>query len=535
MSDEFDIHFPFAGMDISSAFCKQPNRPSANGKYARTAVLGKNVRAYDADDRARGGSRAGLSKYISTQAAGTEYLIQELALLVSTGLTAPGGGAVQPSQSGRAVYLVAVSQGNVYVVEAGGTNWTAATNGTGETPPLNLTGTMQSASNIQKLFFADGTNRVYYDPTDNTLKYWALTAGEFPADSDNNYPRLICTWRGRTVMAGLVLDPSVIFMSAVSDPFNFEYSPPLPVPPDSAWSGHTGPQGYPGDVITALIPYTDDVLIIGMDSSIALFRGDPNYGGQIDNVTTTIGIAWGKAWCMDSAGVIYFFSNRTGVFAFVPGNQPERISQAVDSAMLGINTGENCITMQWNDRFQQLHVWVTLLTQPMPTTHYVWEKRANAWWQDEFANANHNPLCCVTFDGNEANDRQSLIGSWTGYCYSISSDATTDDGEAIESEVWIGPILSNVSDAMMLKEVQGVLAASSADVSYNIYSGETAEEALASTPVASGTWNEGRNFTDAVNRAGYAVYIQLTSADAWAMESIRIITRPLGTVRRRGK
>jgi hypothetical protein len=29
-------------------------------------------------------------------------------------------------------------------------------------------------------------------------------------------------------------------------------------------------------------------------------------------------MAWGEAWCMDPSGVVYFFSNRTGVFGYVP-------------------------------------------------------------------------------------------------------------------------------------------------------------------------------------------------------------------------
>lgn len=530
--DEISLSFPFAGVDVSVAFCKQPNRP-VQGKYSRTTVFGANVRAFDSQARMRGGSRPGLVKYIATRPGGIQYITQSLAVLVTT-----GGSPVQPSQSGRVVKLIAVSGGNVSYVNAGGTVWLSPTNLTGETPPLNATGIAFWASNIQNIYFADGINRVFYQGSDDTLRPWILTAGDFPTDNSNNTPRLICTWRGRIVMSGILLDPSLIVMSKVSDPLNFEYNPPVPVPPDSAWSGHVGPQGLTGDVITALIPYTDDILIIGMDSSLALFRGDPNFGGSIDNVTTTIGIAWGEAWAMDPSGVVYFFSNRTGVFAFVPGNQPQRISQAIDSILLGVDTGANSIRLQWNDRFQQLHVWITLLTEVAPTTHYVWESRANAWWQDTMVNASMNPLCCVTFDGNEAQDRVALIGSWDGYVRSISSDAETDDGEAIESEIWIGPFLTQYNDSVRLNQIQGILGEGSGDVGYEVYVGQTAESALASSPVASGTWTsspDGRNLSDSVARSGYAAYLRLISSNAWAMESIRAQVRADGDIRRRGK
>ena len=528
--DDIDLHFPFAGVDVSQAFGRQPNRPAVNGKYARTAPIGLNVRTFDSLDRARGGIRPGIEKFIATRPGGITFITQSLSVIVST-----GGSPVQSSQSGRQVELLAVAFGEVYWVAAGGTAWTQAINSTGQTPPLNATGLMQSTANNQLLFFVDGTNAIYYSPVDHTLRLWVATSGTFPVDSDGNTPRLCCTWRGRCVLAGWLEDPSLIAMSKISDPFNFDNAPALPVPPDAAWAGNVGPQGYTGDVITALIPYSDDTLIIGMDSSIAIFAGDPNYGGSIDLVTTTIGIAWGRAWCMDPSGVVYFFSNRTGVFAFVPGNQPQRISQAIDNLLKSIDTGENNILLQWNDRYQQLHVWVTRLSYESATTHYVWESRANAWWTDEFTDTAHNPLCCVTFDGNEQDDRVALIGSWDGYVRSISSDATDDDGVAIQSEVWIGPALTKYSDSVMLKEVQGVLGDASGDVTYAVYTAETAEEALASDPVATGTWSGGRNFTDMVMRAGYAAYVQINASTAWAMESIRCIIGTQGKIRQRGK
>jgi hypothetical protein len=528
--DTLDLHFPFAGLDVSKAFCKQPNRSAVKGKYARTTPIAYNVRAFDSQNRDRGGIRPGVEKFIATQPGGTAFVIQALAVVVTTQES-----PVQSSQSGRDVRLVAVHFGNVYYVAAGNSTWLSPTNLTGETPPLNATGLVQSSANNQLLFFADGTNWVYFNPLDNTLRVWTATSGTLPADGEGNLPRLICTWRGRIVLSGILLDPSLIVMSKVSDPFNYNYAPDLPIPPDAAWSGAVGPQGLMSDVVTALIPYSDDVLIVGMDSMIALFRGDPNYGGSIDLVTKAIGIAWGEAWCMDPYGTVYFFSNRTGVFAFVPGQQPQRISSSIDYLLLGIDTGAYGIRLQWNDRFQQLHLWVTLLAYPAPATHYVWEQRANAWWQDTFTDENMNPLASVTFDGNGPDDRVALIGSWDGYVRSISSDATTDDGEAIQSEVWIGPFLTKYNDSVMLHEVQGVLGMDSGDVAYSVYVAETAEQALDSTAVSTGTWSEGRNYTDAVRRAGYAAYVALTSSAAWAMENIRCTVYAQGDVRRKGK
>lgn len=530
-----DLHFPKAGMDRSLGFGAQPNRPAAFGEYARTTYLARNVRAFEpGSSRTRGGSRMGLAKWINARVAGTVWVIQELAVLSSTAYPTPGAAVVQPSQSGRVVTLVAVSQGSVFAAGPTDTTWTAATNATGETPALNITGVMFSAVNNQLLFFADGINYAYYNPQTNTVYPWVATKGELPVDSENNTPRLICTWRGRTVLSGILKDPTNLFMSRISDPFDWLY---LVAGTDfdsaSPWAGSQAPQGQLGDVVTCLIPYSDDVLIIGCDHTIYMFRGDPNNGGQIDLITSSIGMAFGMPWCQDPEGTIWFFSNRTGIFTLVPGQQPVRVSQQIESLLQPINTGENSIRLLWDDRFQGLHVFITSLIEPGATTHYFYEKRAGAWWQDTFANHNHDPLTCCTLDGNEPDDRVPLIGCWDGYVRFVSTEADDDDGTPIESEVWIGPLLTQGMDELMLKELQGMLGAAAEDVNYEIYTGDTSEEALSSTPFSSGTLSAGRNVTDPHRASGHSIYVRLFSERPWSMEQIRVTLRGHGKVRRR--
>lgn len=460
---------------------------------------------------------------------------------------------MQTSQSGRVVTVVTVSQGNVYVANSGDTAWTAAINSSGETPPLNFTGLMFSAANNQKLWFADGTNYVYYDPSVNTVFPWTIglyqpgdtggvpgtPKGILPVDEGNNTPRLICTWRGRTVLSGLLLDPQNWFMSAVSDPQNFDYAP-LSISPTQAIAGNNAPQGFIGDVVTSLCPYTDDIMVFFGDHSIYMMRGDPMAGGQIDLISDSIGGSWGICWCKDPHGTIYFVSNRTGIYSLVPGQQPVRISQAIEQLLLPIDTGQNSIRLIWNDRYQGLHVFVTNLNQPQANQHFFYEERTGAWWTDSFGNSNHDPLCCCVFDGNTPGDRAVLIGSWDGFVRTISPTAVDDDGTPIASKVIIGPILTENLDDMLLKDLQGILGQASGPVTYSILVGPTAEAALASSPVFSGMWKvttetAGRNLTNFIRRSGHAVYIEIDAIGQWAIEQIRARIAGQGKVRRRGK
>lgn len=530
---ERELHFPKAGIDLARAFGDQRPREVQPGLWARSTPVGVNVRAFDpSTDRARGGSRSGLVKYLTQAVPPGGWIVQDLNTIATAGTP------VQTSLSGRVVTLVSVVQGDVYYARAGDTTWSTPTNHTGDDPPLSFDGIVRSAPNNQLLWFADGTNWVYFNPRDATVNRWSASAGTLPVDADNNTPRLICTWRGRTVLSGLLLDPQNWFMSAVNEPTTWEYFPTVTTP-SQAVAGNNAPQGLVGDLITCLIPYSDDVLIFGGDHSIYLMAGDPMAGGQIDLVTDAIGVAWGEPWCRDPFGNLYFFSSKSGIYTLIPGRQPQRISQSVERLIANVDTGENGIRLGYNDQDQTVNVFITPLEGPAAATHLTLELRTGSWFKTEFANNNHNPLAMCTFDGNLPDDRRLLIGSWDGYVRSFDPDAADDDGKPIASEVLIGPLLTKDLDEVMLHDLQAVLGAESGEVEFEVLAAPTAELALDSEPVYSGTWQAtvddgGRNLTDRVRRASHAIYVRIFSSARWAVEAIRARVSTRGPIRRRG-
>ena len=535
-AEEFqDRSFPKAGVDQSDAYWRQPARPAGGGSYFSSTRYAANVRAASGGQvRLVGGSRCGLARFVTNRVSGERFIVQELASLYTASDTVP-----QYSASGRLIQVVAVSQGEVYLAEPGDTIWVIADNITGETPPLNVTGVVFSAQNNQKLWFVDGTNYVWYNPVNGTVNLWTLTAGTLPEDEDGNKARLICTWRGRTVLSGLLLDPQNIFFSAVSDPNDFDYSP-AEESQTQAVALNLSDLGLIGEPVMSLCPCGDDVLLVFCSSSVFALRGDPAAGGQVDRVSDSIGSVWGVPWAKDAAGWVYFFSNRTGIYKMAPTgtSPPVKISSAIDQYLQDLDTGTTHVRMAWDDRFETLHVFLTDLREPTATRHLAYEapneRRPGAWWFDAFKNEDFDPLCCCTLDGNEPENRVVLIGSWDGYVRFFDRTATTDDRFDIESEVWIGPLTTQNMDEILLKDLQAVLAEDSGDVTYSVHVGRSAQEAFESEPFLDGTWQAGRGLSEAIQAAGHAIYVKLTATTPWQLEQVRARVATTGMVRRRG-
>lgn len=78
------LHFPAAGLDVSLALDRQPIRDTGDGAYAYSTPEGVNVASYEPVlDRVRGGSRAGIQKYLTMRVPGGVWIIQGLDVVVS--------------------------------------------------------------------------------------------------------------------------------------------------------------------------------------------------------------------------------------------------------------------------------------------------------------------------------------------------------------------------------------------------------------------------------------------------------------------
>lgn len=496
-----ELHWPGGGVSVHTGFTHQD---------PGTCVDALNVRGYDPTTNAlRGASRCGLTKFVTTQVNGSAA-VQNINH-VSVAAAASGS-----TNSVRTLKGIAVAGGNIRSFTS--TGFGATTGGVGA---LNSTAPFVSSSILfSKVYYADGSNYVLWDAATDAVSAWAASAGALPV-SGGNRPRLICTWRGRIVLSGMIGDPQNWFMSAQYLPLNWDYSPAI-TSATMAVAGNNTEAGQVPDLVNALMPYSDDLLIVGGDNSIWQITEDPAAGGQIDRLSDIVGVAFGDSWCKDPYGNIYFMSSRGGFYTFRPGGPPQRLSALrIDEKLMTIDWSKNLVRMVYDDRFQTVQFYITP-TAGGATINWAYDLRNEAFWPDQFASATNNPTAVHLMDGDNPNDRAVILGTRDGYLKFIDVTAKSDDGDPITSYILHGPLQSD-SGLLRVKEMRCILGEYSDPVTVELFAGHSPEDAfISNVPRYAGTLTKGRNYAMrpmALEQCFYVKFSQSWAGQAWQFET----------------
>ena len=505
----FDMPWPNLGLVESTGYETQPRSSTAECQ---------NVRAWEpSTGRSRGGQRAGLAKYVNARTA--DGKVQDIGQVVARATPSD-----QDEVGARSVVSYAVTNGTVAKFTTSG--FTTATNGSSALS--SSVPVVFSAELFGVVYFADGASVKQYTASTNTVATWTASSGSLPVDSGNE-PRLIETWRGRIVQSGISSDPHNWYMSAVGDARNWNYSPSTPTA-SQAVAGNNAEAGKSQDIINAMCPYNDDILLIFGDHSIWQMTGDPAEGGRLDLVSSTIGAPFGRPYCKSPEGIVYFFGSRGGVYQMQPGSPPQNISEKqIPERLNDYNADTTLIRMAWSDVERGFYVFLTPLGGGA-TTNFFYDVRNQSWWPDKFATAAHNPISVHTFDGDAAADRTVLVGGQDGYVrkFDYTTPATADDGVAIDSFVFLGPVQLQNRPKLMLTDLKAAMATGSSDVDFTVYSAETAqlaEAAASGVTKFTGVWSAGRNKSERRRAIGHDIYIKIRNDDnneAWAYEFLGV-------------
>lgn len=429
--------------------------------------------------------------------------------------------------AGEVIVWTAATAGTIPAQEANSLPITNATNAT----PIVITrvahelaeGDLVTISEVLGNTAANGTWRIENVTADtfeliDSVGNGAYTGGGAFTLLNGSRCSLIAVWGGRIVLSGLDTDPNNIFMSAVGDPFNWDYSPDTQTVDQAVAGSVTSGYGKNPDIVTALIPYTDDVLLIGGSHSIRRLLGNPAEGGINVSVTEITGIAFGKAWCQSPEGIIYFFGSRGGVYRMDPTSGiPNRLtSMTIDERLADIDLDANVVTLEWDDRAIAVRVYISPIDGSQ-TSHYIWDVRNEAWWPFSYTSADHNPRSVHLLSGNTVEERRILEYGQDGYIRFVDVDAPTDDGSPIESYVYLGPF-----SGMIFVEIVATLRENSNNVTWAICSASSLEKALSVAPRQTGRFQSGRNRSQWPRAFVERGYLRLSASGPWALEQLTI-------------
>lgn len=458
--------------------------------------------------------------------------------------------AATTNPSARRARIVVVGGGNVYRSSIDGDVLLLVNNGSAALISSGPVRSVQAFGGLSlgDMFFCDSTadGYVYLDPSDNTIKDWqtevtSVSSSVLPVGSADATKacRFITLYRGRVVLAGLLEDPQNIFASAVGNPFDWDYSPTTPTD-TQAFALNSSNAGSVGDVVTALMTHSDDLMFIGGDHTLWVMRGDPAAGGTIDKISDQAGVLGPDAFSFDPAGNLYFMGNNGLYLMPAGGGYPQLISaKKLDKTFGNINLRQYTVKLQYDRQARGVNIYILPIIDPAaPVIHYFFDERTGGLCRDDLPYS-IGPSAVHLFDADDPDDRAVLLGGTDGYVRFIDPTSADDDGAAIHSFVRF-PLLhpSLPMGQFQLNDLQLTLASAAAGgsgVTLNLYRGNTPEEAArSSTVVLTRAQVAGRNLPIRYPVRANALSFELshsTAGQRWAYEAGVVLIKGMGRIR----
>lgn len=254
---------------------------------------------------------------------------------------------------------------------------------------------------------------------------------------------LACAWRGRLVVAGDKNAPQNFYMSRAGDPSDWDYGS---TDAAAAVAGNLARSGQIGEPITALIPYTDDLLLIGCAHSFWMIQGDLADGGAIVKISNTLGVVGKDAWCIDPSGLVYFIA-AGGLYALKPlfeAYQPPDLVTSVlwNEFFIQQNWNDIIVSMAYDTDRHYLYMFFTPVKTSdaiVPGIHLIYDARNGGLWPTGFPPF-HGPVAAIEYlSDNSPRGRGILLGGYDGYIRRLDSLTIDDDGDAINAYIVLGP------------------------------------------------------------------------------------------------
>ncbi|MEM9354583.1 MAG: hypothetical protein AAGB04_00075 [Pseudomonadota bacterium] len=330
---------------------------------------------------------------------------------------------------------------------------------------------------------------------------------------------LVALHGDRLVLSGDAGSPQVVYMAAIGNPRNWDFSAEDRA---GAYANSGGQEGRVGEIITSLISHNQNCLLIGCTDSLYVIRGNPRVpGNRIEVLNHEVGPLMQSAWCKtDSDDTIVM--TRQGLYAMPPGcgDTMQNISDGrLPDDLVGIDPGAgDKVSLVHDGRFRGVHIYLDRASGS--DAHYFFDlKPGGGFWPMSFSAGTMK--LGVSFKRAASNTESDVIAMTGSSAYQFDTSA----GESIDSHLYYGPIaLGSPHLEGVLTEISGVLSEDSDAVSWEVYVGKSPQEAFNSTVAFTGTdWiNQGLNLRQHPRVRGVAAYLKVfaTGSARWSIEEI---------------
>jgi len=365
-----------------------------------------------------------------------------------------------------------------------------------------------------------------YDPLLNTLSILTATDGQVPTGCP-----LVCRYLDRLVLAGAEIAPHVWYMSRQGNPLDWDYSQ---TDSQRAVAGTSSEAGVPGDPITALVPHSDDYLIMACRNSLWRLRGDPAYGGSLDAISHTVGIIGPGAWCLGPSGELVFLS-LDGLYALPPGGDSFPISisrEVLPREFLNLNPDMLTVSLEYDVQGRGVHIYLTPESSNARVHWWLdWERKT--FWPLSL-DADHEPTATCANQATAIEESGVILGGRDGILRRLSDLAENDCGVVYTTYVVMGPIpLAADSQIGSILSLDAVMAEGGGDVVWALRPSLTFEGSASASTSDTGTWTEGLNATNHPACRGQACTLKVTGTAGrkWAMEGAVAVVKQAGARR----
>ena len=252
-----------------------------------------------------------------------------------------------------------------------------------------------------------------------------------------------CNYRGRIVLAGDSDYPHQWYMSRQGNPWDLNYAA---TDAQSPVAGNNADVGEVGDIITALVPYKDDYLVIGCAGSMWLLIGDPMEGGSLGELDLTTGMYGAYSWCFDGTGNLYFWGTNGIYVVSIPGGAPKCISEIRLPNLVkdeAVTEDTYRIVMEYDRRRAGLLIFITKLADGS-NSNYWYDLRTGGFFPESYPDECGVFSACH-YQATNPVYRDLMLGCKDGYVRFFDDSAKDDDAgasgnTAINSYVKFGPI-----------------------------------------------------------------------------------------------